>query len=215
MKNGILLVNLNNINNSSLDKFSDLYEYAFIEGINDIYFLSNGILEGNDSLSKLVNSIPNCGNVFTTHLFFNVDDYINLCPNDFQRALENRDGIEVVLNGSLKLCANDKTINIYNDLSYDDISDYTSVKTSSSDVINIFSSSNKNGFDRSNLPIGRNKIFIGPFNNSDTFNASIVSVDDTEIIYSTISSSNDKFEKSYVYSYGFSDKKGFERVKKA
>ncbi len=45
MKNGILLVNLNDISNKSLDKFSDIYEYAFINGINDILFLSNNILE--------------------------------------------------------------------------------------------------------------------------------------------------------------------------
>ncbi len=215
MKNGILLVNLNDISNKSLDKFSDIYEYAFINGINDILFLSNNILEDSNDLSKLINSIPNCGNVFTSYLFLGVDDYIKLTAGDFQQALGSRKDIEIILNGSLKLCEGDKMINIYNDLCYDDINDSSSVKISSSDVINIFSSSNKNGFDRSNLPLGRNKIFIGPFNNSDTFNASIVSVDDMGIIYSTISSSNDKFEESYVYSYGFSDKKGFERVKKA
>lgn len=213
MENGILVVNLNNINKSSLDKLGSLYEYAFIEGINDVYFLSNGILENSNSLSILVNSIPNCGSAFNTHLFFNVDDYIDLCPSDFQKALENRSDIEIVLNGSLKLCDGNNTINIYNDLSYDDMSDYASVKTSYSDVINIFASSDRFGFDRSNLPMGRNKVFVGPFNKNDAFCASIVKSGTDGIAYSTVKYTENGFKESYSYSFIFADKKGYEYTK--
>lgn len=91
----ILVTYLDKLNLFS-EKINIVSTYSLNNGITDIYFLSNSLIQ--NSVVDIVNLIP--ANEINKHLFLNVEDRLKLNLGDYYKLKEERTDVELIVEDS-------------------------------------------------------------------------------------------------------------------